>query len=80
MRQKNNIPADAGNFLRTEKDSKDFKNEKLSTKIRRDETQKPYFFERKYSKTSWNHANILLSSFNWHREQFYLIYFCVWPS
>ena len=50
MRQKNNIPADAGNFLRTEKDSKDFKNEKLSTKIRRDETQKPYFLKENIPK------------------------------
>ena len=34
-RKKNNIPADAGHFLRTEIDSRDFKNENLTTKIRR---------------------------------------------
>ena len=34
MRQKNNIPADAGHFLRTEIDSTDFENENLTTKAR----------------------------------------------
>ena len=34
MRQKNNIPADAGHFLRPEIDSTDFKNEKSTTKGR----------------------------------------------
>ena len=32
MRQKNNIPAYPGRFLRTEIDSIDFKNENLTTK------------------------------------------------
>ena len=42
MRQKNNIPADAGLFLRTEIDSTDFKNENLTTKIKRNKAEKPY--------------------------------------
>ena len=51
MRQKNNIPADAGHFLRTEIDSTDFKNENLTTKIKRNKAEKPYLF-KKYSKRS----------------------------
>ena len=43
--QKNNIPADAGHFLRTEIDSIDFKNENLTTKIRRNKAEKPYFLK-----------------------------------
>ena len=55
MRQKNNIPGDARHFLRREIDSTDFKNENLTTKIRRNKAEKPYFFKK----------NILLtSSFN----------------
>ena len=42
-RQKNNIPADAGHFLRTEIDSTNFKNEILTAKIRRNKAEKPYF-------------------------------------
>ena len=34
MRQKNDIPADAGHFLRAEIDSTDFKNENSTTKGR----------------------------------------------
>ena len=34
MRRKNNIPADAGHFLRAEIDSTDFKNENSTTKGR----------------------------------------------
>ena len=34
-RKKNNIPADTGHFLRTEIDSRDFKNKNLITKMRR---------------------------------------------
>ena len=41
MRQRNNIPAEAGHFLRTEIDSIDFKNENLTTKIRRNQEEKP---------------------------------------
>ena len=42
MRQKkNNIPADGGHFLRKEIDSTDFKNENLTTKIRRNKAEKP---------------------------------------
>ena len=44
-KKKNNIPADSGNFLRTEIDSTDFKNENLTTKIRRNKAEKPYFFK-----------------------------------
>ena len=51
MRQKNNIPADAGLFLRTEIESTDFKNENLTTKIKRNKAEKPYLF-KKYSKRS----------------------------
>ena len=40
MRQKNNIPADAGHFLRTEIDSMDFKYQNLTTKT----TQKSHIF------------------------------------
>ena len=40
-RKKNNIPADAGDFPRTQIDSTDFENEKLTTKIRRNKGEKP---------------------------------------
>ena len=50
MRQKNDIPADAGHFLRTDIDSTDFKNEKLTTKTRRNQAEKPYLFKKIYSK------------------------------
>ena len=46
MRQKNNILADAGHFLRTEVDSKDIKNENLTTKIRRNKAEKPNFCKK----------------------------------
>ena len=46
MRQKNNIPAYPGRFLRTEIDSIDFKNENLTTKTR----QKSHvYLKKKYS-------------------------------
>ena len=51
MRQRNNIPADTGHFIRTEIDSKDFTNENLTTKIRRNKAEKPYFL-KKHSKRS----------------------------
>ena len=41
--KKNNIPADAGHFLRTEID---FKNEKLTTKLRRNKARRQYFFKK----------------------------------
>ena len=50
MRQKNNIPADAGHFQRTEIDLKDFKNENLTNKIRRNKAEKQYFFEKIFQK------------------------------
>ena len=43
MTQKNNIPADAGHFLRTEIDSTNFKNENLTTRTR----QKNHTFLKK---------------------------------
>ena len=46
----NNIPADAAHFLRTEIDSTDFKNENLTTKIRRNKATKPYFFKKNIPK------------------------------
>ena len=47
MRQKNNIPADAGHFLRTKIDSIDLKNENLTAKIRRNKAQKTIFLFKK---------------------------------
>ena len=43
MRQKNKIPRDAGHFLRREID---FKNEKLTTKLRKNKAGKPYFLKK----------------------------------
>ena len=43
-RKKNNIPADTGHFLRTEIHSRDFKNENLPKKIRKNKEQKKFFF------------------------------------
>ena len=42
VRQKNNIHADAGHFLRTDIDSKDFKNENLTTKMQRSKAEKSH--------------------------------------
>ena len=50
IRQKNNIPADAGHFLRTEIDSIDFKNENLTTTIRRNKAKKRYFLKKLFQK------------------------------
>ena len=50
MTQKNNIPADAGHFLRTEIDSIDFKNENLTTKIRRNKAEKPHLKKKNIPK------------------------------
>ena len=49
-RKKNNIPADTGHFLRTEIDSRDLKNENLTTKIRRKKEEKPYFLKKFFRK------------------------------
>ena len=38
----NEIPGDAGNFIRTEIESTDFKKENLALKIRKNKTRKPY--------------------------------------
>ena len=46
MRKKKDIPADGGYFVRTEIDSTDFKNENLTAKKRRNETEKQYFFKK----------------------------------
>ena len=48
--KKNNIPADAGHFLKTEIDSTDLKNQNLTTKIRRKKEEKPYFFKNMFQK------------------------------
>ena len=46
----NNIPADAVHFLRTEIDSTDFKNENLTTKIRRNKSTNPYLKKKIFLK------------------------------
>ena len=51
LRQINNIPADAGHFLSTETDSTDFKNENLTTKIRRKRAEKPHLKKKIFQKT-----------------------------
>ena len=48
--RKKNIPADDGRFLSTKIDSRDFKNENLSTKIRRNKARKPYFLKNFFQK------------------------------
>ena len=48
--QKNNIPAHAGHFLRTEIDSTDFENKNLTTKIRRNKAEKVYFLKKNIPK------------------------------
>ena len=48
--KQDNIPADAGHFLRTETDSTDFKNENLTIKISRNKAQKLYFFKTIFQK------------------------------
>ena len=45
METKQTILAAAGHILRNEIDSTYFKNEILTTKIRRNKAEKPYFFE-----------------------------------
>ena len=46
----NNIPSNAGHFLRTKIDSTDFKNKNLTTKIRKNKAKKPYLFEKNIPK------------------------------
>ena len=46
FRKKNNIPADAGHFLRKEIDSTEFKNENLTAKIRRNKAENSYFLKK----------------------------------
>ena len=48
--KQDNIPADAGHFLRTETDSTDFKNENLTIKIRTKKAQKPHFLRKRLQK------------------------------
>ena len=50
IRQKNNILADAGHFLRTDNHSKDIKKENLTTKIRRNNGEKQCFVKKKNPK------------------------------
>ena len=45
---KNNIPGDAGHFVRTEIDSTDFKKETLASKVRRNKTKKTYLDFKKW--------------------------------
>ena len=47
MRQKNNIPSDVAQFLRTQIDSTDLENEILTTKIWRNKAEKTIFFNKK---------------------------------
>ena len=47
MRQKNNIPSDVAQFLRTQIDSTDLENEILTTKIWRNKAEKTIFFKKK---------------------------------
>ena len=48
--KQDNIPADAGHFLRTETHSTDFKNENLTIKIRTNKAQKPHFLRKRFQK------------------------------
>ena len=50
IRPKDNIPADAGYFLRTEIDSRDFKNENLTPQIRRNKAGRQYFLKKIFQK------------------------------
>ena len=43
--RKKNIPAGDGRFLRKKIDSRHFKNENLTTTIRRNKARKPYFLK-----------------------------------
>ena len=47
MRQINNIPADAGHYLRREIDSTNFKNEIITAKISRNQNKKNTIFLKK---------------------------------
>ena len=47
----NEIPGDAGHFIRTKIDSTDFKKEYLASKIRKTKTRKPYSLKKKNQKT-----------------------------
>ena len=48
--RKKKIPADRAHFLRTEIDSTHFKNENLSTEIKRNKAEKPYFLKKIFQK------------------------------
>ena len=47
MRQKNNIPSDVAQFLKTQIDSTDFENEIWTAKIWRNKAEKTIFFKKK---------------------------------
>ena len=51
IRQKNNILADAGHFLRPDTHSKDIKNENLTTKIRRNNGKNNVLLKKRIQKT-----------------------------
>ena len=46
-KETNEIPGDAGHFIRTEIDSTDFKKENLASKVRKNKTRKPYISKEK---------------------------------
>ena len=48
--KKNNIPPDAGHFLRIQHDSTHFKKENLNAKIRRNKAEKSYFLKNIFEK------------------------------
>ena len=50
IRQINNIPADAGHFLRTQIDSTNFANKKLTAKARRNKAEYSYVFKKNIPK------------------------------
>ena len=47
----NEVPGDAGHFIRTEIDSTDFKKENLASKVRKNKTRKPYISKKQKQKT-----------------------------
>ena len=47
----NEVPGDAGHFIRTEIDSTDFRKENLASKVRKNKTRKPYISKKQKQKT-----------------------------
>ena len=70
--RKKNIPTDDGHFLRTEIDSRNFKNKNLTTKRRGNKARKQYFFKKIFQKTlkKTKPSNKISTSKNiWQRNQ-----------